>query len=141
MSAVPDTSTALVDTFVRCVEPGKMDALADLYASDVLLDAHVPNWRFQASGREAVVEQMRSWFRAAGRFVELDVEPTAAGDLLVRFEWREHEGSASEIRSRELQVWRLDEDGRIAEQLVFCAGRWDRALVEQMAAEAPLVRP
>lgn len=136
----PTPTDTLTATFVRAVSSGHLDELAGLYTDDALFDAHVPNWRFQAAGRDAVLDVLRGWFRAPGRFAEFESEPTAAGDLLVRFEFRERDGTPEEIRTRELQLWRVEE-GRISEQIVYCAGRWDGELVARMSAEAPLVRP
>lgn len=134
------TGAGFPERFMARMEQGDFDGLTTLYTDDALFDAHVPNWRFQVRGRGEIAEQMKAWFQLPGRFHDVHEEWTAAGEPLVRFEWREREGSSTQIVSREMQLWRLN-DGRIAEQLVFCAGRWDVALVERMAAEAPLVRP
>ncbi len=134
------TARTLATEFTTCVEQGDFDRIAGLYTDDAVFDAHVPNWRFQAQGPDAIAEQLKGWFQLPGRFHEVQTQATECGDLLVRFAWHEQEGTDAEITSRELQLWRLAGD-RIAEQVVFCAGRWDRPLVKQMAAEAPLVRP
>ncbi|MDP8977400.1 MAG: nuclear transport factor 2 family protein [Actinomycetota bacterium] len=119
------------------VEAGDRQALAALYQPDVLLDANVPNWRFQVQGRKTVAEQACALPRP-GRFATFYSERTARG-LLVQLEWRQHTADGHTV-VRELQAWRLA-DGRIAEQLIFCAGVWDPQLQARMAAEAPLVRP
>lgn len=75
-----------------------------------------------------------------GRFAAFEAEPLATGDVLVQFEWRQARGGGEAI-VRELHVLRLGGDGRIAEQLMFCAGVWEPQLQARMAAEAPLVRP
>lgn len=135
------TVTIPTDRFVELVEAGAHEQLVSLYTEDALFDAHVPNWRFQRQGPQAIVQELTSWFGAPGRFSRFDVEPTVSGDLLIELEWRQQEGTAAEIHSREAQRWRLDDAGRIAEQVVYCAGRWDLELIAQMAEEAPLVRP
>ncbi len=105
-------------------------ALAVLFRPDVLVDTHVPNWRFQLEGAEAAARRACVLPRP-GRFTVFDAEPTEQG-LLVQFEWRTH-GSQAVVR--QLHRWRLD-DGRIAEQLVYCAGVWDRALQARIADAA-----
>ncbi len=119
------------------VEAGDPTALAPLFEADVLVDTHVPNWRFQLQGREAAA-QRACVFPRPGRFTAFDTEPTASG-LLVQFEWRQDHPDIEAI-VRQIHAWRLD-DGRITEQIVFCAGVWDRQLQALMAAKAPLVRP
>lgn len=58
----------------------------------------------------------------------------------MRFEWQQAEEQGGQI-SREPHLWRLDDAGRITEQVAFCAGIWDLQLQSQMAEEAPLIRP
>lgn len=130
---------ALVERFTTRIQQGEFDGIADLYTEDALFDAHVPDWRFQVQGPDAIARQIQQWFQLPGSFHDVVAHQTVSGDLIVRFEWREEEGTDRAIVSREMQQWRLA-GGRIAEQVVFCAGRWDVPLVQKMAAESPLVR-
>ncbi len=139
-SQVITDTPVIAERYRAAVEAGDLDALAELYHSEVLLDAHVPNWRFQAQGRHTVAETTGTGLPGPGRFASFDVEFTTSGDLLVQFEWRRDEEQGGHV-SRELHLWRLDDAGRIAEQVVFCAGIWDQQLQAQMADEAPLIRP
>lgn len=136
----PLSGQRLVERFTSSVERGDSDQLPELYTADAVFDAHVPNWRFQVQGPAAIAEQLKGWFQLPGRFHELQTHATVGGDLLVRFAWCEQEDTEEAITSREMQLWRLA-GGQIAEQVVFCAGRWDAHLVSQMTAEAPLRRP
>lgn len=129
----------ITETYRKAVETGDQAALAELYAPEALLDAHVPNWRFQVQGREAVAARTAG-LPGPGRFASFEAEPTASGDELMQFEWRQGEESGGAV-VRELHLLRLDDDGRIAEQVLFCAGVWDPELQARMAAEAPVVRP
>ncbi len=129
----------VVDRYRSAVEDRDIETLAGLYHPEALLDAHVPNWRFQTQGRHAVAETTGTGLPGPGRFISFDVEPTASGDLLVQFEWRQDEDQGAQV-SRELHVWRFDGE-HIVEQVVFCAGVWDPQLQAKMAAEAPLLRP
>jgi len=122
------------------VEREDLASLATLYHPDVLLDAHVPNWRFQVIGRTEVARVTGAALPGPGRFTSFAAEPTADGDLLVQFEWRERADDDHGAKARQLHLLRLD-DGRIVEQTLFCAGVWGPGLQERMAVEAPLVRP
>jgi len=139
-SQVITEQQAVTDRYRAAVESRDVETLAGLYHPDVLLDAHVPNWRFQLQGRHAVAEATGTGLPGPGRFASFDVEPTASGDLLVQFQWHQDDHEGGQV-SRELHLWRLDDDGRIVEQVLFCAGIWDRQLQAQMADEAPLIRP
>lgn len=119
------------------VEAGDAASLAALYQSDALLDAHVPNWRFQVRGVAEVAQQLCVLPRP-GAFATFDAEATASG-LLVQFAWRQRPADGGAL-VRQLHALRLH-DGRIAEQRIFCAGVWGPGLQERMAAEAPLILP
>lgn len=129
---------AVADQYRTAVEAGDLEALTDLYHPDALLDAHVPNWRFQAQGPQAIV-QNTGGLPGPGRFTSLTAEPTASGDLLLQFEWRQDDDEGG-AKVRELHLLRLV-DGRIAEQILYCAGVWDPQLQARMTEEAPLIRP
>lgn len=129
----------ITETYRKAVETSDQAALAQLYEPEALLDAHVPNWRLQVQGREAVATHT-SGLPGPGSFASFDTEATASGDVLMQFEWRQREANGGAV-IRELHLLRLTDDGRIAEQILFCAGVWDPDLQLRMAAEAPLVRP
>lgn len=126
------------ESYHKAVEAGDEAAMALLYDPDVLLDAHVPNWRFQVQGRDVVAARTVG-LPGPGRFASFEAEPTASGDVLLQLEWRQHESDGGAV-IRELHLLRLADDGRIAEQILFCAGVWDPELQARMAAEAPLLR-
>lgn len=122
------------------VERADLATLTRLYHPDALLDAHVPNWRFQVIGRSEVARFTGNGLPGPGHFERFEPEATADGDLLVQLEWRQHTEDGTGARSRQLHVLRLDA-GRIVSQTLFCAGVWSPALQQRMAAEAPLARP
>jgi ketosteroid isomerase-like protein len=134
------TTDRLTDRYRDAVEAQDLAALAELYHPDVLLDAHVPNWRFQATGRTEVARFTGSGLPGPGHFTVFEVEPLESGDLLVQFQWYQQTATGPGATSRQVHILRLRE-GRITEQTVFCAGVWGRALQQRMAAEAPLVQP
>jgi hypothetical protein len=130
----------IAERYRTAVESGDLDKLAELYHPQALLDAHVPNWRFQIQGREMVARAAATALPGPGRFTAFNAESTVSGDLLVQFEWQQADDQGGQI-SRELHMFRLDNDRRITEQILFCAGIWDQQLRSQMAEEAPLIRP
>ncbi len=130
----------LAEHYRDAVEREDLATLATLYHPDVLLDAHVPNWRFQVVGRTEVARFTGAALPGPGRFTRFETEPTAGGDLLVQFEWRQQADGDVGVKARQLHLLRID-DGRITQQTLFCAGVWDRDLQARMAAEAPLVQP
>jgi hypothetical protein len=131
--------STIAGRYRSAVETGDRAALVRLYHPDALLDAHVPNWRFQLQGRDAVAEYTGGALPGPGRFSDFHAEATASGDVIVLFTWR-HRGDQGDPVVRQLHVLRLDA-GRIAEQTLFCAGIWGPKLQERMSAEAPLIRP
>jgi hypothetical protein len=131
---------ALAERYRGAVERQDLASLATLYDPDVLLDAHVPNWRFQVVGRTEVAPFTGTALPGPGGFASFVTEPTVEGDLLVHFEWRQQAHDGAGAKAHQLHVLRIN-DGRIVEQTVFCAGVWGPELQERMAAEAPLVRP
>ena len=139
MVSTEPTSDTLAERYRSAVEARDTTTLAELYRSDVLLDVHVPNWRCQLHGCHPVADYTGGALPGPGRFTSFRAEPTASGDLLVQFEWRQA-GNGGEAVVRQLHVWRLT-GGRIAEQTLFCAGVWGPRLQQQMQLDAPLLRP
>lgn len=124
-------------TYRTAVEADAAAEVADLYTDDAVLDAHVPNWRFQRQGRDAIAAQVCVLPRP-GRFASFEEERSDRG-LLVRFEWRQHPGAGGAV-VRQLHTWQLAGE-RIAHHTIFCAGVWGPRLQQRMALEAPLVAP
>lgn len=130
----------LADRYQAAVESGDLAALRALYDPDVLLDAHVPNWRFQVTGRTEVARITGTGLPTPGRFASFTGETTLDGDVVIHFEWWQRTEDGDGARARQLHLLRV-EDGRIVEQTLFCAGVWSPELQRRMAVEAPLVRP
>ena len=137
MTTPTDPEQQLAAAYRAGVEAGDVDSLMDLFHADVLVDTHVPNWRFQLQGRDDAADRACVLPRP-GRFASFEVEGAERG-LLVQFAWQQ-DHAAGAVTVRQLHAWHVV-DGRIAEQVVFCAGAWDRQLQDLMAAKAPLVRP
>jgi len=61
-------SHVIAERYRTAVENGDLDTLAELYHPQALLDAHVPNWRFQLQGRRTVAESAGTALPGPGRF-------------------------------------------------------------------------
>jgi hypothetical protein len=136
---MPETEeeTMVTETLACCLESGDFAPLVGAYAPDALFDAHVPGWRFQLEGPEAITEQLRRWWPVPGRLAAWEVTTSEDG-FVVQFErwWRE----TDDVNCRQLHRLRL-EAGQVVEHVVYCAGKWGPELRAEMATASPLVRP
>ena len=123
-----------IEKLRSCLETGDWDGLADVYASGALLDANVPQWRFQRRGVEAIAAQYRDWYPERVRLVEWTPTAAAFGAVVEQAEWTVVGGE--ETYTRSIHVLRVD-GGRIARHVLYCTGRWDKATVERHSREAP----
>ena len=117
-----------IDSFLAAVEAGSIDDV-DVFADGIVLDATVPNWRFQLQGAEKVRRQLASWFADAGHFESIERVPLPDGEL-VQFElsWLEH---GMPFACHQTHRLRVDGD-RIVGVTLFCGGRWPANLLAQM---------
>ncbi len=134
----PEREAMVIEQLRRCLETADWDALADVYAPDALLDANVPQWRFQRKGLEEIVDQYRTWYPARVRLVEWKPVPTAFGAVVQQADWSEH--GDEELYARSLHVFRVD-GGLVGHHLLYCTGQWHRRDVERHALEAPIYEP
>ena len=129
----------IADRIERCFRAVDFDSLRDLYHPDAILDATVPQWRFQFQGSQRIA----AWYRDAYSQVQ---EPrctwlritSAEGLVLVEWELRDGEGE-QQVLVREVDIFRIEGD-RIVEQTHYCPGVWDAETIARHRAEAPMVR-
>ncbi|HWC37399.1 MAG TPA: hypothetical protein VG476_02665, partial [Acidimicrobiales bacterium] len=76
-----NTTRDPVDELLDAIERADL-AVTDVFASDALLDATVPNWRFTVRGGPQVRAQLASWFADPGRYEELRRTPLPDGELV-----------------------------------------------------------
>ena len=126
------TTPAILDRFLDAICSGA-GVPAGLLAPDAELDATVPGWRLRRSGAEAVAAQYSQWFADPATFEELDRQAFPGG-AVVTYLLAWEEGGVPHA-ARHCHVLRFDGDGRIAEDRFFCGGRWDAALLAEMAAD------
>ncbi len=134
MRTTPSTPTRLsptVDRFLDAIGAGA-GVPADLFGADIVLDATVPGWRFTVRGSQAVARQYAAWFAAPATFEELDRMPVASGEVITYLLTWEENGVPH--AAHHCHVLRFDGAGRIAQDRFFCGGRWNAALLAEMAA-------
>jgi hypothetical protein len=122
----------VVDRLLAAIETGGMPA-PDLFASDAVLDATVPNWRFAVRGSEPVRTELARWYADSGVLEDLSRTPLPSG-ALVTFTLRWEEGGVPHA-AHQAHVLTI-EDGRIQGDQVWCGGRWPAALLAEMAGAA-----
>jgi len=137
-SGATTTADAMVaiEGLRHCLETGDWERLPEVYAPDALLDANVPQWRFQLRGLDEIVAQHREWYQVPARIVEWTATPTGFGAVVEQAEWIV--AGDDEMYSRSIHLIHVDKSGRIARHVLSCTGYWDRATVERQAREAPM---
>ncbi|MGH9268799.1 MAG: nuclear transport factor 2 family protein [Acidimicrobiales bacterium] len=118
---------------------GDITPLAPWYDDHVLLDANVPEWRFQVRGRDDVLAGLEheEFAKPDRRLAFLRATDTTAG-LLVETEARfTDEGAAR--RCREAHHLRV-RDGRIVEHVIWCTGISDADTAHRQFTTAPMER-
>jgi hypothetical protein len=121
-----------IDTFLDAVEAATITA-CDAWAPDAVVDATVPNWRFDMRGVAAIRTEYARWFAYPGRFEELRREPRPGGELVeYLLTWEENGVPHAAHHVHILTV----ADGRIVADTVMCGGRWPASLLAEMEAAA-----
>ena len=121
------TSKDPVATYLSGIESGAL--CQDILCEDIVLDATVPNWRFQVRGSGAVQDELARWYADPGRFGELRRNRIDDGELVeFTLSWEEQ---GVPHMCHQAHVIRLRGD-RIASDTVFCGGRWPEPLLSQM---------
>lgn len=133
------TAATLAERVERCYRTADWDGLRNIYTPDVLLDVHVPEWRFQLQGPDALIgwiKEQTSQFTNF-RVTWVRATPTDGGVVV---EWEMHEGSPDDDHlCRQVDI--LHGDGqRVSEHVIWCTGMWDAPTIARQKAEAPMVR-
>ncbi len=131
MTTTAPALSSTVDRFLEAVGAGR-GIPAELIAAEATLDATVPGWRFVVAGRDGVADQYNSWFAHPAAFEEL-VRRAVDGGEVVTFLLTWEEGGVPHA-AHHCHVLAFDLEGRIADDLSFCGGRWDAARLAEMAA-------
>ena len=126
------TTSTTLDRFLDAIGGG-VGVPADVLSPHAELDATLPGWRLRRRGAEAVAAQYSQWFADPATFEELD-RHAFPGGAVVTYLLAWEEGGVPHA-ARHCHVLRFDEDGRITDDRFFCGGRWDAALLAEMAAD------
>jgi hypothetical protein len=120
----------VIETMLDAIRSGSGIPI-EIYAADIVLDATVPNWRFTRSGPDAVVAEYGRWFADPATTEELDVLAVEDGYVLRYLLCWEQNGVPH--AAHHVHVITLDSSRRIHKDVVFCGGRWDAALLAEIA--------
>ena len=124
--------TTAVDRLLHAVETGTGASVAHAYASDAVLDATVPGWRFHLRGADGIARQFERWFADACRFEELERSPTPDGEVVVYLvAWEENGIPQAAHHCHVLTVDPVAD--RIIGDRFFCGGRWNATRLAAMA--------
>ena len=120
-----------VDQFLAAIQAGTI-AGCGAWSADAVLDATVPNWRFQLTGPDAIRSEYAKWFADPGTFEDLRRLPTQDGEVVeYTLTWTEAGVPHAAHHAHILTV----EDGLIAADTVLCGGRWPASLLAEMAVD------
>ncbi|MEJ7583263.1 MAG: hypothetical protein WKF43_04080 [Acidimicrobiales bacterium] len=131
MTSTHLTAATGVDLLLDGITAGAVSP--DAYAPDAAWDGVVPGWRFALTGSAAIVAEYGRWFAHPAELRELRRLATDSGEVVeYTVTWQEdgvpHAG-------RHVHVLTVDGDtGHIAEEHVWCGGRWPASLLAEMEA-------
>ena len=130
-TATRTTTAATIDRLLDAIAGGT-GVTTDLFAPGAELDATVPGWRFTVRGAGAIARQYSGWFADQATFEELERLPVDGGEVVTYLlTWMEKGVPHAAHHCHRL---RCDEQGRIVADRFFCGGRWNAALLADMAA-------
>jgi hypothetical protein len=109
------------------------DIPASVFHDQAVLDATVPNWRFQVHGAAAVRSELARWYADPGRFDEVRRTSIPDGELVeLTLGWYE---DGVEHMCHQAHVIQLRDD-RVVRDTVWCGGRWPAPLIAEIGAAA-----
>lgn len=104
----------IAERLIAAAVSGSVSSLADLYAADAVLEAHLPGRSVEARGPTAILDELGSWFEGAGE-VTFRSQTPASGGLTLRLERRDR---ATGVTARRRHLIHTD-DGRIRRHIVY----------------------
>jgi hypothetical protein len=134
------TTATTVDCFLEAIAEGPTQSgrrFAALYVPDATLDAVVPGWRFHLHGAKAIAAEYDArWFNYPSICDEISRQRTPRGEILeYTVSWEE---KGVPHAARHIHVFDLDPQSElVANEHVWCGGRWDATLLASMSAAKP----
>ncbi len=119
-----------VDEFLAAVQGATIPSCTS-WASDAVVDATVPGWRFRLNGPDEIRAEYAGWFADPGEFRELTRVPLPGGEL-VRYLLAWTEDGVPHL-AHHMHVLQLN-GGLIHSDTVICGGRWPEPLIAEMQA-------
>jgi hypothetical protein len=123
-----------IDLFLDAVETATIPE-CDAWEPDAVVDATVPNWRFDIRGIEAIRAEYARWFAHPGRFEQLRREPRGQGEGEVVEYLLTWEQDGVPHAAHHVHIVSVA-NGRIVADTVMCGGRWSASLLAEMEAAA-----
>jgi len=125
------TNNPVIDDLLEGIT--KAEISAGVFHPDAILDATVPNWRYQVRGAPAVAAELAKWYADPGRFLAVQRTGLPDGELIeFTLIWDEHGVEHTCHQAHILQL----QDHQIVKDTAWCGGRWPAPLVTQMQAAA-----
>ena len=121
----------VIDQFLAGIARAEIPAA--VFHQEAVLDATVPNWRYQVQGATAVAAELAKWYADPGRFEAVRRTVIADGELVeFTLTWTEND---VEHRCHQAHVLQL-RNRQVLKDTVWCGGRWPAPLVAEMQAAA-----
>jgi len=126
------TQSSTVNRLLDLIAAGRGEEAAGLYATDAVLDATVPGWRFQKHGGAAIADVWAGWFDAPGELQELERVATPDGEVVSYLQVAVDGGTT--FAAHHCHLLALDPgSGLVRRHLVWCGGRWSTDRLQEMA--------
>ena len=104
---------------------------SDVWTDDAVLDATVPDWRFERTGAAEVAAALSGWYDAPTTIDALLRRPLPGGEAVeLELTWVQ---DGVPYTGHQLHLLSVDGD-RLSRDTVFCGGRWSAALLAEMEA-------
>ena len=109
----------LIDQFLAGIASARIPG--DVFHDEAVLDATVPNWRYQVHSATAVRAEFSKWYADPGRFDDVRRTNIPGGELVeFTLSWNE---DGVEHRCHQAHVLQLQGD-RVVKDTAWCGGRW-----------------
>jgi hypothetical protein len=119
-----------IDDFLKAIESAGITS-CEAWSDDCVLDATVPNWRFQKRGPDAIKAVYAAWYAYRNTLLGVRRWPIADGEV-VEYSHR-FTGPDGPRQAHHVHVLQVAED-RIVRDTMFCGGQWTDAQLAEMAA-------
>jgi len=125
------SDNTVVDDLLAAITNADIPAM--VFHDEAVLDATVPNWRYQVRTAPAVAAELAKWYAEPGRFQAVQRTRLPDGELVeFTLTWNE---DGVEHTCHQAHILQLQEN-HIIKDTAWCGGRWPAPLVAEMQAAA-----